>query len=67
MSVTHQVKTPNNGLKTVQITRGQAIKGFCTECMGFEGNPSDCTAPTCFLYPFRGKTYLAYDGEMNGD
>jgi len=38
------------------MTRGKAIKLFCTECLGWESNPADCTAPLCPLFPYRGKT-----------
>jgi hypothetical protein len=30
-------------------------------CLGFEENPKNCTSRMCPLYPFRGKTLLAYD------
>jgi hypothetical protein len=38
------------------MTRGKAIKLFCTECLGWESNPADCTALLCPLFPYRGKT-----------
>ena len=44
-------------------TRGMAIRLHCTECLGFEGNPKDCTSPACALYPFRKKTFMAYEKE----
>jgi len=36
----------------------KAIKAFCTECMGFETHPKDCTSTNCPIYPFRGKVLL---------
>ena len=41
-------------------TRSKAIKAFCTECMGFSEHPRECTSPVCPLYPYRGKSLLAY-------
>lgn len=60
----HTVKTKDYGTtkKVVDIdnyARARAIKAFCTECLGFEENPRDCTAKTCPLYPFRGRTTVA--------
>ena len=74
----HTVRTRDYGTtkKVVDIdsyTRGKAIKVFCTECLGFEDNPKDCTAKMCPLFPFRGKTQVAYtegralkEGERTG-
>ena len=37
-----------------RLTRGQAIKAFCVECMGNQPQfVKDCTAPDCPLYSFR--------------
>ena len=62
----HTVRSKEYGTtkKVVDIdnyTRGKAIKLFCTECLGFEDHPRDCTALKCPLYPFRARTTLAYD------
>ena len=35
-------------------SRKSAILAFCGECMGYEINPADCTAPDCPLYHWRG-------------
>ena len=43
----------------VMLTRNMAIKAFCSECMGWETNPKQCTSILCPLYPFRGRTMLA--------
>ena len=64
----HEVRTNNfhRTGKTVVIdgyARARAVKIFCTECLGFEDHPKDCTANLCPLFPFRGKSTLAYDGE----
>ena len=47
-----------NGKTTVidNYTRGKAIKLMCSECMGFESHPKDCTDPLCPLFPYRGIT-----------
>lgn len=59
----HTIRTKDGGLKEVDIQRTQAIKAFCTECMGFETHPEKCADSHCALFPFRGKTNLAYSEE----
>lgn len=59
MSVKHTVRTKQGGLKEVDITRNKAIALHCTECLGYEDNPKECTSVNCALYPFRKKTTLA--------
>ena len=54
--VTHTVRTADGGTATLRYGRKQAIKLMCVECLGFEGDPADCTAIRCPLYPFRGRT-----------
>ena len=37
-----------------RLTRGEAIKAFCVECMGHQPQlVKDCTAPDCPLFAFR--------------
>lgn len=64
---THTVRTNrSDGAGRITITpytRGIAIRLHCTECLGFEGDPKDYTSPNCALYPFRKKTYKAYEKE----
>lgn len=76
----HTVRHKNYGLQRNQqvveiknYTRGLAIKLFCTECLGHETNPSDCSAVCCPIFPYRGKTMKAWgtgrplkDGEKSG-
>ncbi len=38
------------------LTRKRAILLKCTECLGWEENPRDCTGTLCPLYPYRGLT-----------
>ena len=52
----HTVRTRDGGTKTLKLTRKLAIHAFCTECLGWEDHPSDCTARMCPLYPFRNLT-----------
>jgi hypothetical protein len=60
----HTIRTKDYG-KTKRVvdvdgyTRGRAIKLFCTECLGYEDHPNDCTANMCPLYPYRGKMLTA--------
>jgi hypothetical protein len=39
-----------------RLTRKEAIKAFCVDCMGGRGNRKyvkECTAPDCALFPYR--------------
>jgi len=47
--------------------RRKAIHVFCTECLGYEDHPSDCTAVLCPLFPFRGKSMAAYVEGTKGE
>ncbi len=52
----HTVHNNNDGtIEIDEYTRGKAIRIHCTECMGFETNPSECTSVNCALYPYRKK------------
>lgn len=57
--VKHTIRSPDGGTKQVTLTRKTAIFAACTECMGFETHPKECTSKTCPLYPYRGLTRLA--------
>jgi hypothetical protein len=58
----HVVRTNIGTTKEIDTyTRGKAIRIHCTECMGHESDPRDCTSLMCALYPYRKKTYMAYD------
>jgi hypothetical protein len=48
------------GTVTTELNRSKAIKAYCTECMGWETNPSDCDIKLCPLFPWRGKSLLAW-------
>lgn len=55
----HRIKSRNGDLVQVgAYSPRKAIKAFCTECLGFETHPKDCTASSCPLYPFRGKVMI---------
>jgi hypothetical protein len=43
---------------TEKLSRTDAIKYFCVQCLGFEGHPDDCEIETCPLFHFRGKVML---------
>lgn len=66
MAKNHSIRTPEGGLMEVTLTPSLAIKCFCTECMGWDSKPGDCTAQNCPLFPFRGKS-LAYRGKREID
>ena len=60
----HTVRTRDGGTITLSVfTRGKAIKVFCTECMGWDMHPKECTDPHCPLYPYRGQSLATQRGE----
>ena len=58
----HTVRTRDGGKKATKCGRKQAILLMCTECLGWEHHPKDCTAPLCPLFPFRGITMASQRG-----
>jgi len=62
--VLHTVRTRDGGKRMLKITRKTAIKIFCTECLGWEHHPDDCTSPLCPLFPFRGRTEATLMGNV---
>jgi hypothetical protein len=59
----HVIRTADGGRKKVKLTRCLGIKLLCVECLGFEGDPKDCTSPLCPVFPFRGKTLASMRGQ----
>lgn len=61
----HTVRCADGSTKTFPVykSRTLAIKLMCTECLGWSGNPKDCTDRKCPLFPFRGKTLAAYSSK----
>ena len=41
---THEVRASDGGTIKLTYGKGYAIKLHCTECMGFEAHPRDCTS-----------------------
>ncbi len=61
----HTVRSKDGGTVTFKnYTKGNAIKIHCTECMGWETNPADCTSPMCPLFPFRKRTLATQHGNI---
>lgn len=61
MKVKHTIRDNKGGSIEVEISRPQAIKVMCTECLGFgEENPRNCTDKLCPLWPWRGKSLVAW-------
>jgi hypothetical protein len=52
----HPVRTSSGGKRTLKYGGKQAIRLKCTECLGWETHPRECTGVLCPLYPFRGST-----------
>ena len=62
-TIKHKNYGANGNQQLVDVdywTRSKAIKAFCTECLGHEIHPKECTTVCCPLYPFRGKTLVAW-------
>ena len=58
--IKHTIKRKFGGLMVVEgYIRSLAIRIMCTECMGWETHPKECTSNTCPLFPFRGKSEKA--------
>jgi hypothetical protein len=63
-SVVHTVRTADRGsVQIAHYTLRKAVACMCTECMGFEDSPVDCTSPMCPLYPYRRKTRMNARGD----
>ncbi|MFN3076320.1 MAG: hypothetical protein ABT940_05480 [Alphaproteobacteria bacterium] len=58
----NKIRASNGDFIALRYARAEAIKLMCTECLGWEVHPKDCTAPTCPLFPFRGVTRKSYKG-----
>jgi hypothetical protein len=63
-TVNHTVLCSNGLYLIARLTRKTAILAFCTECLGFEDHPDNCTSRFCPLYPFRGKTLRSKTGNL---
>lgn len=61
-SPTHTIHAQDGGLVEVKhYAPRRAIKVFCTECFSWEGDPAvSCTSPNCPLYPYRGRSMVAW-------
>jgi len=54
--VTHTIRGQNGNAIALRYGRKLAIRLMCVECLGWEGDPGECTAKLCPLWPFRGRT-----------
>ena len=65
---TQKIRTKHNTVIEVEeFTRTEAIKAFCTECLGFgECHPNECSDSLCPLFNFRGINRVSYY-ENTGD
>lgn len=64
---TVRARSINETVEIKNYTRGKAIKIFCTECLGWGDHPNDCTSTLCPLFPFRGRTLMAYGSKIVGE
>ena len=62
-SFSHTVRTRDEGTRYFKhYGRRLAMAIFCTECLGWEEDPKECTAPLCPLFPFRTKSLMTQRG-----
>lgn len=66
-SYLHTVRTADGRTKTFKFGRRPAMAMMCTECMGFEGDPKDCSAVLCPLWPWRTRTQISLRGDKKSD
>jgi hypothetical protein len=57
----------NGRFRSILLTRKEAIKCFCVECLGFSESPENCPSKTCPLHPFRGGTTINKKGDLDID
>lgn len=56
MAINHTIRHKDGGTVEIKnMTRNDAIRLMCTECMGWESLPKDCTSQFCPLFPYRGR------------
>ena len=52
----HKIRDKDGGTKEFEWTPLQAIRHFCYECLGWEGDPKkECVSTQCPLFPKRGR------------
>ena len=66
MRRTGKIRNPHGGTVETNLTPQQAIRAFCTECLGWQGDPKDCASVLCPVWPYRGKS-LAYNGKRTAN
>ena len=62
---THTVLCADGNYRKFKLTRTRAIAVHCTECLGFEEHPRDCTSLHCPLFPWRKKTLATMRGDIH--
>lgn len=63
-AINHVLRTKDGGTRHfARYGRKLAIAAMCTECLGWDDNPRDCTAPMCPLFPYRARTQATLRGD----
>lgn len=63
-TVNHTVRTADGRYRELKLTRKLAIAVHCTECLGFETDPKDCTSYNCPFFPYREGTRATLRGNL---
>lgn len=59
MEKTQEIRNRKGNIISIpRLSRSDAIKLFCTQCLGYENHPKDCKVDTCPLYFYRGITRI---------
>ena len=64
-AVVHVVRTADGRYKEIRLTRKLAMAAMCTECLGFEENPANCTSNNCPIFPYRARTLATRRGNLD--
>lgn len=64
-SAPHVVRTADGRYRELRLTRKLAMAAMCSECLGWEANPADCTSYCCPIFPFRARTRATLRGNLD--
>lgn len=64
-TVEHTVRAANGRYIRLTLSRKTAMSAMCTECLGFEQNPAECTSYCCPIFPFRAATRATRRGNLD--
>ena len=64
--IKHEIRSPDGGTRTVNLTPIKAIRLFCLECMGWSAyEVKDCVSELCTLHSYRFGKIPGHKGKGN--